>query len=60
MRVLFSVAYLSLVVLVVNGQGRYGKIDICDVQYVEPGADFQIECKSDIAVTTKVNILYFV
>lgn len=51
----FSVAYLLLILGLVHG-GDYGKIDFCEIKYVEPGSDFRVECRSDEGITSKVRI----
>ena len=39
--------------LLAEGQ-LYGNLYTCGVQYVKPGSDFQIPCKSDYATDTRV------
>ena len=34
----------------------YGLIDICEVQYVAPGTDFEINCRTDNGLATKVSL----
>ena len=46
------VVYLSIVVAAEDE--LYGDIQTCGVQYVKPGDQFQIECRSDHAALTTV------
>ncbi|XP_063694835.1 uncharacterized protein LOC134826408 [Bolinopsis microptera] len=54
MRALFFIT-LSFVLLAVNGQaGMYGDIDLCTIQYVKPGDDFEMDCRSDSALSSRI------
>ena len=35
-------------------EGSYGNVQTCGVQYVKPGDDFEVDCRSDHAATTTV------
>ena len=35
-------------------ENLYGLIDMCEVKYVHPGSNFEITCRTDNGIATKV------